>query len=88
MKPNNEKSLFHFLLDAMDKVASGDMDFSQAKAITDLSREAEKLLRGERERVKLEMQMDEHQRNFGKRPHLRELASKGFANTTEQFIEE
>lgn len=88
MKPTNEKSLFHFLLDAMDKVANGEIDFNQAKAITDLSKEAEKLLKGERERCKLEMQMNEHQRNFGKRPHLRELASKGFANTTEQFIEE
>lgn len=88
MKPTNEKSLFHFILDTMDKVANGEIDKDQAICITKLSNEATKLLKNEHDRVKLEMQMDEHQRNFGKRPVLRELASKGFTNTIEQFIEE
>lgn len=88
MKPTNEKSLFHFILDAMDKVANGEMDKDQALCISKLSNEATKLLKNEQDRVKLEMQMDEHQRNFGRKPHMRELASKGFANTTDQFIEE
>lgn len=88
MKPTNEKSLFHFILDTMEKVANGNIDKDQALCITKLSNEATKLLKNEQDRCKLEMQMDEHQRNFGKRPHFRELASKGFANTTDQFIEE
>lgn len=88
MKASNEKSLFHFLLDTMDKVVKGEVDKDQALCITKLSNEATKLLKNEQDRVRLEMLMDEHQRNFGKKPHLRELASKGFANTTEQFIEE
>ena len=82
MKPQNEKSLFHFLCDAMDKVESGELNASQVSSICNLTKEAEKLLRGERERVKLLMKIDEHERNFGKRPQLRELAAIGFADTT------
>lgn len=82
MKPQNEKSLFHFLCAAMDSVANGVMSTGQAREISSLAREAEKLLRGERDRAKLLMEMDEHERNFGKRPVLRELAALGFADTT------
>lgn len=82
MKPQNEKSLFHFLCSAMDSVASGEMTTAQAREISGLAREAEKLLRGERDRVKLMMEIDEHERNFGKRPALRELSALGFADTT------
>lgn len=82
MRPVNEKSLFHFLCDAMEKVSTGEMDAGKATAICNLSREAEKLLEGERKRVSLLMKMDEHERNFNKRPQLRELAAFGFANTT------
>ena len=82
MKPENEKSLFHFLCDAMDSVATGEINTAQAREISNLAREAEKLLRAERERVLLLMKMDEHERNFGKRPVLRELAGKAFADTT------
>lgn len=82
MKPQNEKSLFHFLLGAMEKVASGDMESTTANDICKLSKEAQKLLSGERDRVRLLMEMDEHERNFGKRPQLRDLAAIGFADTT------
>lgn len=82
MKPENEKSLFHFLCDTMDKVAIGEIEPDKVNAICNLSREAEKLLKGERERTRLQMKMDEHERNYGKRPVLRELASIGFDDTT------
>lgn len=82
MKPQNEKSLFRFLCDAMDKVANEQMTTAQAREIGGLAREAEKLLRGERERTLLLMKMDEHEKMFGKRPVYRELAGLGFADTT------
>lgn len=82
MKPQNEKSLFHFLCDAMDKVANEQITTAQAREIGGLAREAEKLLRGERERVLLQMKMDEHEKVFGKRPVYRELAGLAFADTT------
>ena len=82
MKPQNEKSLFHFLCDSMDKVANEQMTTAQAREIGNLAREAEKLLRGERERVLLQMKMDEHEKMYGKRPVYRELAGLGFADTT------
>ena len=66
----------------MDSVASGEMNTAQAREISNLAREAEKLLRGERDRAYLMMKMDEHERCFGKRPVLRELAGIGFADTT------
>jgi len=82
MKPMNEKSLFHFLCNAMDAVANETMTPAQAREISGLAREAEKLLRGERERTLLFMKMDEHEKQFGKRPVYRELAAIGFADTT------
>ncbi len=82
MKPQNEKSLFHFLCSAMDAVANETMTPAQAREISGLAREAEKLLRGERERAALFMKMDEHEKQFGKRPVYRELAALGFADTT------
>ena len=82
MKPQNEKSLFHFILYAMDKVANDEIDSEKAKSICSLSKEAQKLISGERDRVRLLMELDEHERNFGKRPQLRELAAIGFADTT------
>lgn len=81
-RPQNEKSLFHFLCGMMEAVVDGSVDGEQVKSVCDLTREAEKLLRGERERVKLLMSLDEHERNFGKRPQLRELAAIGFDDTT------
>ena len=82
MKPMNEKSMFHFLCTAMDQVADGTINTAQAREISNLAREAEKLLRGERDRVRLLMDMDEHERNYGRRPQLRELAAFAFADTT------
>lgn len=82
MKAQNEKSLFHFILDVMDKVVNDEIDNEKVKSVCDLSKEAQKLLSGERDRVRLLMQLDEHERNFGKRPQLRELAAIGFADTT------
>lgn len=82
MKPQNEKSLFHFLLDVMDKVAQDEISAEKAHSICEVSKEAEKLLKGERERVKLLMQLDIHEKEYGKRPDLRELASLGFSDTT------
>lgn len=58
------------------------MTTAQAREIGGLAREAEKLLRGERERTLLLMKMDEHEKMFGKRPVYRELAGLGFADTT------
>ena len=80
--PSNEKSLFHFLCQCMSMVREGEIDSTQAKAVCDLTKEAEKLLRGERDRVRLLIQIDEHERNFGKRLQIRELAGKGFDDTT------
>lgn len=82
MKPQNEKSLFHFLLDMMDKVSKGEVESKTINDVCRLSKEAQKLLVGERDRVRLQMELDEHERNYGKRPELRELASIGFADTT------
>jgi hypothetical protein len=66
----------------MEKVAEGEMQPETSKSLCNLSKEAEKLLRAERDRVRLMMELDEHERNYGKRPQLRELASIGFADTT------
>lgn len=82
MRPVNEKSLLAHLFNQMDKLDNGEITPDQAIAQTKLSNEAIKLFVNEQKRVQLEMQLDIHAKEFGKRYELRELASKGFDNTT------
>lgn len=82
MKPTNEKSLFHFLCGAMDKVMTGELDYLKAQSVCQLSKEAAKLLEGERRRVDTLIKIDKHEREFGKRIEMRELAAFGFSDTT------
>ncbi len=82
MKPVNEKSLFHALCEVMDKTMSGEYSTDQAMAIVKTSNEISKLLRLEHDRARLQMDIHSFNKENKACIEIRELASKGFDNTT------
>lgn len=82
MKPINEKSLFHFLCDVMEGLYSGTLEVEKGIAICKTANEISKLISGERDRARLMMEINSYNKERGQSMVLRELASKGFENTT------
>jgi len=82
MRPVNEKSLFHALCEVMDKTMNGEYSADQTMAIVKTSNEMTKLLRLEHDRARLQMEIDTYNKENGANIEIRELASKGFDNTT------
>lgn len=82
MKPQNEKSLFHFLLDVMDKAANGEIDYNQVHAICEASKEAQKCLDRELKRADLMLKIADYDRNYGRKIEIRELDAIGWDDTT------
>lgn len=82
MKPQNEKSLFHFLLDVMDQAANGKMDYEKVHAICEASKEAQKCLDREIKRADLMLKLVDYDRNYGRRIEIRNLDAIGFDDTT------
>ena len=82
MRPINEKSLFHYFGGILEKIDNNSIEDAQVKNACMVSKEMIKLLQNEQNRTRLFMEMDVHERNFGHRPAFRELAGKGFDDTT------
>lgn len=82
MKPVNEKSLLHHLFDQMDKLANREITTEEAQAQAKLAGEANKLFKQEMDRARLIMDLQNHAKENGNLITLRELASKGFEDTT------
>nr|DAU75393.1 MAG TPA: hypothetical protein [Caudoviricetes sp.] len=82
MRPVNEKSLFHALCEVMDKTMSGEYSTDQAIAVVKTSNELTKLLRLEHDRARLQMEIYSFNKDNNSDIEIRELASKGFDNTT------
>ena len=82
MQPKNTKSLFHFLTELMEKLASGEITPEIAKAQASLAQQANSLFKYELERARLQMMLNEHNQNQNfKRIELREVESTKFDNT-------
>ncbi len=82
MKPVNEKSLVHFLFDQMDRLDRDEISVVKAQAQAKLANEATKLFKMEMDRARLVMDLQVHAKESGKIVELRELAAKGFDDTT------
>lgn len=82
MKPVNEKSLLHHLFEQMDKLDKGEITTERAVAQAKLANEATKLFKQEMDRARLFMDLQDHAAKTGQMIRLRELASKGFDDTT------
>ena len=59
MKPVNNKSLIHFLFDAMEKLDRNIIDVETAKAQANLAKQVNNSLRYEIDRAKTEMKIKE-----------------------------
>lgn len=82
MKPVNEKSLLHHLFEQMDLLQNKVITTEEAVAQAKLSNEASKLFKQEMDRARLIMELQNHEERTGERILMRELASKGFDDTT------
>ena len=82
MRPVNEKSLLHHLFDQMDKLANREITTEEAQAQAKLAGEANKLFKQEMDRARLIMDLQNHAEATGNIVTLREIASKGFEDTT------
>lgn len=87
MRPVNEKSLLHHLFDQMDKLDRGEITTDQAQAQAKLCNEATKLFKQEMDRARLIVELQNHAKETGQVVYLRELASKGFEDTTKDNVD-
>lgn len=79
MQPVNSKSLLHFIFDQMDKLDKGEKQIEEVKAQALLAKQANNILKYELDRVKIEMQLSEHNQNQNfKKIEIRNLESKPF----------
>lgn len=82
MKPVNSKSLFHFICDQMDKLQDGAITVEQAKAQSNLAKQANNILKYELDRVNTMMKVIEFNKdNKEKEVLIRDLESKPFDST-------
>lgn len=78
MKPINNKSLVAFLFDQMEKLDSGEVSESKAKAQAQLAKQVNSQMRYELERVKVQMELSKHNAVYKDGTKLREIESKNF----------
>lgn len=78
MKPVNNKSLLHFLFDQMEKLDNGVIDINQANTQANLVRQANNLMRYELDKVKVLMQLNDHNATSNKQIELRDVELKNF----------
>ena len=81
MKPVNSKSLFAFVCDQMEKLSSNLISVDEAKAQSNLCKQANNLLKYEIERTKVLMEVKTFNSQNNTEIELREIESKSFDNT-------
>jgi hypothetical protein len=78
MKPVNNKSLLHFIFDQMEKLDTNEISVDQAKAQSNLAKQANNSLKYELDRVATQMRVEAHNKEFNSNLVLREAESKNF----------
>jgi len=81
MKVQNSKSLFHFLIDQMEKLDNQEISIEQAKAQANLSKQVNNILKYELERTKIQIEVREFNMRTGANIEIREVEAKNFDNT-------
>lgn len=83
MKPVNTKSLFHFVCDQMEGLATGEVSVEHAKVQSGLAKQAHNFLKYELERTALEIEMRKFNLMHGANVQLRQIEGKPFDNTVD-----
>jgi len=78
MKPVNTKSLLAFVFDQMEKLDTKEIDVNTAQAQAKLVQQANNLLRVEHERVRVQIELERHNKEFNSNIELRNVESKNF----------
>ena len=78
MKPVNNKSLFHFIFDQMEKLDNNSIDPEKAKAQASLASQAHKCLMYEVARTVTQAKLESHNKEFNSSIMLREVETKNF----------
>jgi hypothetical protein len=76
MKPQNNKSLLHFLFSQMDKLDNGVIDVATAKAQADLAKQVNNSLKYELDRAKVKIEIEVHNKSYSSNLELREAEIK------------
>lgn len=78
MKPVNNKSLLHFIYNQMEKLDNKEIEINQAKAMAELAKQANNMLKYEIDRVNVLMKLDNHNTTNNRDIKLRDVEGKIF----------
>lgn len=78
MKPVNTKSLLAFVFGQMEKLDNNEIDVDTANAQSKLVQQANNILRSEHERVRVKIELERHNKEYGSNLEFREVESKNF----------
>ena len=78
MQPTNNKVLFHFIFDQMEKLSNKEIDTEVAKAQANLAKQANNALNYEIKRADLKMKLRQHNFEYKDNVELRNVEGKNF----------
>jgi hypothetical protein len=78
MKPVNTKSLLAFVFGQMDKLDNNLIDVKVANAQAKLMQQANIIVGAEHERVRIQIELEKHNKEFGGNLKLRNIESINF----------
>jgi hypothetical protein len=78
MEPVNNKSLLHFLYNQMEKLDNKEIEIEQAKAMAELAKQANNILKYEIDRANVLMKLDTHNSTSNRDVKLRDVEGKLF----------
>lgn len=80
--PVNSKSLFAFICNQMERLDASEITVEQAKAQSNLAKQANNVMKYELDRVNTEMNVRTFNMQNGSTIEIRQIESKGFDDTT------
>ena len=78
MKPVNSKSLFAMICDQVEKLDKNEIDVEQAKAQSNLFKQANNILKYELDRANTQIKVRDFNLRTGATVEIRNIESKGF----------
>lgn len=80
MEPTNQKALYHKLMAAIDLTLSGALKPNQAREVSNLAARMNTAVKLEHDRVRVQVEIEDHAKNGGSKIDLRNIEGKNFEN--------